>query len=123
MNSCEASEPRQLPKEQVKAMIEMFIQQAAVQVLNHAAGVIPDPPPAAPVGSGAIATLFSWLKWGALTCCGGAAVTGGCMIALGNTSRRAEMAERGKVTLFSSVIGAVIVGVAVALITASYGLS
>jgi hypothetical protein len=119
----EALEPRQLPKEQVKGMIAMFIQQAAVQLLNHAASVIPDPPPAAPVGSGAIATLFSWLKWGALTCCGGAAVTGGCMIALGNTSRRAEMAERGKVTLFSSVIGAVVVGVAVTLITASYGLS
>ncbi|MEY9911845.1 hypothetical protein ABIA35_008102 [Catenulispora sp. MAP12-49] len=107
----------------MKVMIAMFVQQAAVQVLAHAAAVIPDPPPAAPVGSGAIATLFSWLKWGALTCCGGAAVTGGCMIALGNTSRRAEMAERGKVTLFSSVIGAVIVGVAVTLITASYGLS
>ncbi|MEY9894799.1 hypothetical protein ABIA31_008487 [Catenulispora sp. MAP5-51] len=107
----------------MKVMIAMFIQQAAAQLLTLAAGVIPDPPPAAPVGSGAIATLFSWLKWGALTCCGGAAVTGGCMIALGNTSRRAEMAERGKVTLFSSVIGAVIVGVAVTLITASYGLS
>jgi uncharacterized protein (DUF697 family) len=45
------------------------------------------------------------------------------MIALGNTSRRAEMAERGKVTLLSSVIGAVIVAVAVTLITSSYGLA
>ncbi|MEZ0109303.1 hypothetical protein ABH920_003313 [Catenulispora sp. EB89] len=107
----------------MKAMIGMLIQQAAVQVLSHAASVIPDPPPAAPVGSGAIGTLFSWLKWGALTCCAGAAVIGGCMIALGNTSRRAEMAERGKVTLFSSVVGAVVVGLAVTLITASYGLS
>ena len=104
-------------------MIGIFTQQAVLQLVNHAAGVIPDPPPAAPVGSGAIATLFSWLKWGALTCCGGAAVIAGLMIALGNTSRRAEMAERGKVTLFSSVIGAVLVGMAVALITASYGLS
>lgn len=104
-------------------MIAMSIQEAVLQLAGHAAGVIPDPPPAAPVGSGAIATLFAWLKWGALTCCGGAAVIGGCMIALGNTSRRAEMAERGKVTLFSSVIGAVVVGLAVTLITASYGLS
>ncbi|WP_194909741.1 hypothetical protein [Catenulispora rubra] len=103
-------------------MIGISIQQAVGQLLSHAAGVIPDPPPAAPVGSGAIGTLFSWLKWGALTCCAGAAVTGGCMIALGNTSRRAEMAERGKVTLFSSVIGAVVVALAVTLVTASYGL-
>ena len=104
-------------------MIAMVLQQAAVQVLSHAASVIPDPPPAAPVGSGAIATLFSWLKWGALTCCGGAAVTAGLMIALGNTSRRAELAERGKVTLFGSIIGAVVIGVAVTLITASYALT
>ena len=104
-------------------MIGISVQQVVEQALIHAAGVIPDPPPAAPVGSGAVATLFSWLKWGALTCCAGAAVTGGCMIAVGNTSRRAELAERGKVTLFSSVIGAVVIGVAVALITASYGLS
>jgi hypothetical protein len=104
-------------------MIGMLIQQAAVQMLSHAASVIPGPPPAAPVGSGAIGTLFSWLKWVALTCCAGAAVIGGCMIALGNTSRRAEMAERGKVTLFSSVVGAVAVGLAVTLVTASYGLS
>lgn len=104
-------------------MIAMSIQQVAVQLLTHAASVIPDPAPVAPAGSGAISTLFSWLKWGALTCCGGSAVIAGGMIAFGNTSRRAEMAERGKVTLFGSVLGAVLVGVAVTLITASYGLS
>lgn len=103
-------------------MIAMSIQQAAVQLLGHAAGVIPDPPPAAPAGSGALVTLLSWVKWGALLCCTGAAVTGGGMIALGNTSRRAEMAERGKVTLICSVIGAVAVAVAGTLITSSYGL-
>jgi hypothetical protein len=123
MNSCESPGPRQQSKGKVKAMIAMSIQQAAVELVGHAAAVIPDPAPAAPTGSGAIVTLFSWLKWGALLCCAGAAVTGGCMIALGNTSRRAEMAERGKVTLLSSVIGAVIVAVAVTLITSSYGLA
>jgi hypothetical protein len=123
MNSCGTSGPRRRLEEKVKVMIAMSVQQAVVQLLDHAAGVIPDPAPVAPTGSGAIVTLFSWLKWGALLCCAGAAVTGGCMIALGNTSRRAEMAERGKVTLFSSVIGAVIVAVAVTLITSSYGLA
>ena len=97
-------------------MVATSIQQVALQLLSHAAGVIPDPAPAA------LVTLLSWVKWGALLCCAGAAVTGGGMIALGNTSRRAEMAERGKVTLICSVIGTVTIAVAGTLITSSYGL-
>jgi hypothetical protein len=110
-------------------MIAMSIHQAVTQLLIHAAGaapapapVVPDPAPAAPDGSNALVTLLSWVKWGALVCCAGAAVTSGGMIALGNTSRRAELAERGKVTLICSVIGAVVIAVAGTLVTSSYGL-
>ena len=85
-------------------------------------GIVPDPAPLAPAGAGAVTTLLGWLKWGSLICCAGAAVMAGGMIALGNTSRRAEMAERGKVTLICSVIGAVVIAVAGTLITSSYGL-
>jgi hypothetical protein len=98
------------------------LQQAAVQLAIHSAGVVPDPAPMAPAGSNALVTLLSWVKWGALVCCAGAAVTAGGMIALGNTSRRAEMAERGKVTLICAVLGAVVIAVAGTLITSSYGL-
>lgn len=103
-------------------MISTLVHQALPQLLAHAAGVVPDPPPAAPSGSGALTTLLAWVKWGALICCAGAAVTAGGMIALGNTSRRAEMAERGKVTLICAVLGAVVIAVAGTLITSSYGL-
>jgi hypothetical protein len=98
------------------------LHQAAAALAIHAAGVVPDPAPMAPAGSHALVTLLSWVKWGALVCCAGAAVTAGGMIALGNTSRRAEMAERGKVTLICAVLGAVVIAVAGTLITSSYGL-
>ena len=104
-------------------MIAISIQQAAAQMLVHATGVIPDPAPAAPVDAGAMTTLVQWIKYGALMCCFVAAVIGGGMIPLGNTSRRAEMAERGKVTLICAVIGAIIVGGAGKLVTSSYGLA
>lgn len=110
------------PEEQVNVMIETPVYQAVGRLLIHAAGVVPDPAPVAPNGSNALVTLLSWVKWGALVCCAGAAVTAGAMIALGNTSRRAEMAERGKVTLICSVLGAVVIAVAGTLITSSYGL-
>jgi hypothetical protein len=109
-------------KEQVSAMLATYVHQAVAQLAIHAGTVVPDPAPAPPDGSNALVTLLSWVKWGALVCCAGAAVTAGGMIALGNTSRRAEMAERGKVTLICSVIGAVVVAVAGTLITSSYGL-
>lgn len=103
-------------------MIATYVHQVVAQLAIHAGGVVPDPAPAPPDGSNALITLLSWVKWGALVCCAGAAVTAGGMIALGNTSRRAEMAERGKVTLICAVIGAVVVAVAGTLITSSYGL-
>jgi hypothetical protein len=103
-------------------MIVTSIHQVVTQLVIHASGVVPDPAPAAPTGANALVTLLSWIKWGALLCCAGAAVSAGGMIALGNTSRRAEMAERGKVTLICSVIGAVVIAVAGTLITSSYGL-
>jgi hypothetical protein len=103
-------------------MIASLVHHAAAQLVIHAAGVISDPAPMPPDGANALVTLLSWIKWGALVCCAGAAVTAGGMIALGNTSRRAEMAERGKVTLICAVIGAVVIAVAGTLITSSYGL-
>jgi hypothetical protein len=103
-------------------MIVTAAQYVTLQLAIAHAGLIPDPAPAPPSGADALVTLLAWVKWGALICCAGAAVTAGGMIALGNTSRRAEMAERGKVTLICSVIGAVVIAVAGTLITSSYRL-
>lgn len=103
-------------------MIAMAIHQAIHQLVTGPTVSIPNPAPAPPDGSNALVTLLAWLKWGALVCCAGAAVMAGGMIAVGNTSRRAELAERGKVTLICAVIGAVVIAVAGTLITSSYGL-
>ncbi|MBR7827552.1 hypothetical protein KDK95_14635 [Actinospica sp. MGRD01-02] len=100
-------------------MISIALQHVAAKMLIHL-GVIPDPAPAAPDGASAISTLLSWLKYGSLACCLGAIVIAGGMIALGNTSRRAEMAERGKVTLICAVIGTIVIGVGGTLVTSSY---
>jgi hypothetical protein len=103
-------------------MIVIAVHQVVTQLLIHADGVIPDPAPMAPVGSGAVVTFLGWLKWGSLACCVAAALLAGGMIPLGNTSRRAELAERGKVTLICVMIGAIIVAVASSLVSAAYGL-
>jgi hypothetical protein len=103
-------------------MFAIAIHQALHQLITAPAVSIPDPAPAAPAGSNALVTMLSWIKWGSLVCCAGAAVMAGGMIGVGNTSRRAELAERGKVTLICAVIGAVIVAVAGTLISSSYGL-
>jgi hypothetical protein len=109
-------------KEQVKAMIAIAIHQVVTQLLIHADGVVPDPAPETPAGFNAGGTLVAWIKGGALLCCLAAAIIAGGMIALGNTSRRAEMAERGKVTLICAVGGAIVIAAAATLITSSYGL-
>ena len=88
----------------------------------EAAGIIPNPTPTAPVGSDAISSMIGWIKWGALACCFVSALLAGGMIPLGNTSRRGELAERGKTTLICAVIGSVIVAIACSLVTSSYGL-
>lgn len=103
-------------------MIAIALHHAAAQLLAHVAGVMPDPPPVAPDGANALVTMLSWIKWGALVCCAGAAVVAGGMIALGNTSKRAEMAERGKVTLICAVLGSVVIALAITLTSASYRL-
>ena len=86
------------------------------------AGVIPNPAPLAPVGSSAAASMIGWVKWGALACCFVSALLAGGMIPIGNTTRRGELAERGKTTLICAVIGSVIVAIACSLVTSSYGL-
>jgi hypothetical protein len=86
----------------------------------RAAG-IPNPAPASPgPGSGAVAELLSWVKWLALAACAASAVAAGGMIAIGSTTRRAELAERGKSSLLWSVIGAVIVAIGIPLVNHAF---
>ncbi len=84
---------------------------------------VPNPPPSAPgPGSGAVAALLSWVKWLALAACAASAAAAGGMIALGSVTRRAELAARGKASLLWSVIGAVVVAIAVPLVNHAFRL-
>lgn len=103
-------------------MIATAVHHVAHQLAIAADGVIPNPPPAAPPGAGALTTLMAWFKYGMLACCFIAAVAAGGMIPLGHTSRRAELAERGKLTLLGAIAGAVIIAIAAALISTAYSL-
>lgn len=74
-------------------------------------------------GSRAVDTIISWTMYGALIACVLAIVIAGGMVALGNTSARPHMAERGKVTLVWSIIGALFVGVAIPLVNKAFSLA
>ena len=74
-------------------------------------------------GGAAIDTLMSWAMYLALSACVLAAIGSGAAIALGMLSQRPMWAERGKVALVCSLIGAVVVGSAVTLVNTGYGLA
>jgi hypothetical protein len=74
-------------------------------------------------GGAAIDTLLNWAMYLALTCCVVAAIGAGAAIALGNLSQRPIWAERGKVALLSSVVGAIIVGSAVTIVSSGFGMA
>jgi hypothetical protein len=83
---------------------------------------IPNPAPVSPAAGGAIATLIAWIKWLALAACGASAVMAGGMIAIGSTTQRTGLAERGKTALLWSVIGAVVVGVGIPLVNHAFSI-
>ena len=104
-------------------MNPLWIAHALLKVRAlREAGIIPNPSPTAPVGADAAASMIGWIKWGALACCFVSALMAGGMIPIGNTTRRGELAERGKTTLICAAIGSVIVAIACTLVTSSYGL-
>jgi hypothetical protein len=101
------------------ALVTLQAQAAGV---THAASV-PNPVPASPgPGGSAITTLLSWVKWLALAACAASAVAAGGMIAAGSVTRRAELAERGKMSLLWSVVGAVVVAIGIPLVNHAFRL-
>ncbi len=74
-------------------------------------------------GAAAIDTIIGWTMYGALVACVLAIVVAGGMVAIGNTSARPHVAERGKVTLLWSLAGAVIIGVAIPLVNRAFALA
>jgi hypothetical protein len=92
-------------------------------LLAAGASGIPNVPPVSPAPGGtAVAALLSWVKWLALAACAVSAVAAGGMIAAGSLTRRAELAERGKASVIWSVVGAVIVAIAIPLVNHAFRL-
>ncbi|HLX49441.1 MAG TPA: hypothetical protein VKS82_14025 [Streptosporangiaceae bacterium] len=86
-------------------------------------GNVPNPAPLSPAAGGtAIATLIAWVKWLALAACGASAVMAGGMIAIGSTTQRSGLAERGKTALLWSVAGAVVVGAGIPLVNHAFSI-
>lgn len=73
-------------------------------------------------GAGAATTILAWTLWGSLVVCAVAAIGSGGAMAAGSLSRNPALAERGKATLLWSVIGAIVVGSAIALVNGAFRL-
>jgi hypothetical protein len=91
-------------------------------LVSAATASVPNPAPLSPAAGGAIATLIAWIKWLALAACGASAVMAGGMIAIGSTTQRTGLAERGKTALLWSVVGAVVVGVGIPLVNHAFAI-
>lgn len=74
-------------------------------------------------GGQAIDTLLSWAMYLGLTACVLGAIGAGAAIGLGHLSSRPHWAERGKVALVCSVIGAIVVGSAVTIVDTGFGMA
>ena len=84
---------------------------------------VPNPAPLSPgPGGGAITALLAWMKWLALAACGASAIVAGGMMAAGSTTRRSELAERGKTALLWSVVGAIVVAIGIPLVNQAFRL-
>jgi hypothetical protein len=83
---------------------------------------IPNPGPVSPGVGGTVTTLLSWTKWLALAACSASAVIAGGMIAIGSTTQRTGLAERGKSALLWSVIGAVVAAVGIPLVNHAFSI-
>ncbi|HEY2579891.1 MAG TPA: hypothetical protein VGI74_26560 [Streptosporangiaceae bacterium] len=90
--------------------------------VSAAAANVPNPAPLSPAAGGAITTLIAWVKWLALVACGASAVMAGGMIAIGSTTQRTGLAERGKTALLWSVIGAVVVSIGIPLVNRAFSI-
>ena len=73
-------------------------------------------------GAGGVSTILSWLMWGALVICVTGAITSGAVVAFANHSGRPDLSVRAKTGILWSLAGAFIIGIAVALVNAFFGL-
>ena len=101
-------------------MIAAHLVTAASHLL--AAGPVNNPAPSDPTsGSNGINLLISYAKWGALIACAIAAVVSGGMMAVGSLSNRPDHVDKGKRALIWSIVGVVVVALAIPVVNTVFG--
>lgn len=98
------------------SVLDVF--HAAADTAVNLAGVIPDPDPVQPPGTGGVTTLIGWLKWIGYAVVGGAIIVGGTLIAI--SFRRGEGHDALPKILWPCA-GAIVIGGGVAIITTLIG--
>ncbi|HEY2442227.1 MAG TPA: hypothetical protein VGI31_03745 [Streptosporangiaceae bacterium] len=107
---------------QLSASVHPGLLVRGPEHVSAATASVPNPAPLSPTAGGAIVTLIAWVKWLALVACGASAVIAGGMIAIGSTSYRTGLADRGKTALLWSVVGAVVVSVGIPLVNRAFSI-
>ena len=91
--------------------MDLYSAVAAINGAAEALAIVPNPAPIDPTGgSEGVPFLLGVAKWGTLIASGLAGVVSGALIAIGGMSRRAEMAQHGKVGLICAFIGVIVSG-------------
>ena len=94
-------------------------------LITHAsflAGVVNNPGPVDPTGgSSGINLLISYAKWGAVIACALTGVVSGGMIAVGSMSNRPDVQDRGKKGMIATVLGVIVVAIAIPLVNTVFG--
>lgn len=98
------------------SVLDVF--HAAADTAVTLAGVIPDPDPVQPPGTGGVTTVIGWLKWIGYAVVGGAIIIGGMLIAI--SFRRGEGHDALPKILWPCG-GAIVIGGGVAIITTLIG--
>jgi hypothetical protein len=83
--------------------------------------------PVSPTSSGlpgvnGLHTLMGWLMFLALTLCGASAILSGATLAYAHHTARPDLAVRAKVGMVWALAGAFLIGIAIPLVNAFYGL-
>ena len=74
-------------------------------------------------GVNGLHTLMSWLMYLALTICGCSAILSGATLAYAHHTARPDLAVRAKVGMVWALAGAFLIGIAIPLVNAFYGLA
>ena len=94
----------------------MLLSRLVIQVDNVS------PSSAGLPGVGGLHTIMAWLMYIALAVCGASAVIGGGTLAFAHHSARPDLAARAKMGLLWAIAGAFVIGIAIPLVNAVYGL-